>query len=317
MFNIAMVGAGAIAESHKNAILQNDSFSLVAVCDINEDKAKIVASGTNAKIYTDYRVMCESENIDVVILNLPHFLHKEVSVYFLEHRVAVLIEKPMAINVSECDEMINASVKNDIPLVVGHVQKYFGCYKMLREIIASGRLGKLCCITETRNTDYFTGRPSWFLDRKLAGGGIVMNYCAHTLDKIFYVTDVEVAEICAAGNNFLTSDNVEASAQVLLKFTGGETASFTYCGTKIPGQYDTYFYFTNGVAYVEQGGHKLHIRIKGAQPEAYEFNDDDIFGEQIAELEKMLSGENHALITAEQGRKIVDALERIIACIHR
>ena len=139
-----------------------------------------------------------------------------------------------------------------------------------------------------------------------------MDAAANTMSS----TDFEVSEVYASGNNFLTEHDFEASAQILLKFTGGETASFTYCGTRVPGQYDTYFYFTDGVAYVEDGGSKLHIKVKGAEPEIYEFKDDDIFRDQITELEKLLSGEENAIVTAERGREIFDVLERIIKCIH-
>ena len=316
MFRIALVGTGIIADFHKKAILKNSALKIIACCDIDPQKAKAAAEGTDAAIYTDYKQLAENENPDCVILNLPHFLHKDVSIYFLKKGISVLVEKPMANTVAECDEMISEAIKNSAKFGVGHVQKYFDCYRILKDVIASERLGKLCSITETRNIHYFTEvRPRWFLNKKLAGGGIVMNYCAHTLDKIFYATGLEVEKICAFGNNFVSDDDVEATAQVLLKLTGGVTAALTYCGTKVPTQYDTYFYFTEGTVAISKGGDNMRIEKLGEDPELYEFDTDDIFERQITELVKMLKGEENEIVTPQMGRKIIEVNEKIVSMI--
>ena len=316
MFRVGIVGTGIIGASHIKAILKNDEICVGAVCDIDAAKAQEAAALTNAATYTDYKEMAEKESLDCVILNLPHFLHKDVTVYFLNKKIPVLVEKPMANTVGECEEMIEASQSNDTPLAIGHVQKYFECYRNLKAIIEEESLGKLCSITETRNIDYFTPqRPKWFLNKSTAGGGIVMNYCAHTMDKIIYATGLKATEIHAIGNNFLTDDDVEATAQVLVKFENGVTAAFTYCGTHVPTQYDTYFYFTNGTAYIEAGGEKLHIRRLGQPEEITEFDISDLFERQIAQLVKFLKGEENELVTPEIGKQIIAVNEQIVNMI--
>jgi predicted dehydrogenase len=121
-------------------------------------------------------------------------------------------------------------------------------------MIAENRLGKLCGIREVRNCDYFTGRPAWFLDRKLAGGGILMNFGAHTMDKVFYTTGLKVKDVFASGNNFLNDNSVEAIAQLLVTFEGGVSGTFCYCGCKGAREYRTDFYFTGGTAQIAVGG---------------------------------------------------------------
>ncbi len=316
MFKIGLVGTGIIAESHKDAILKTDELKITAVCDIDPQKAETAAEGTGATIYTDYREMAKKEDLDCVILNLPHFLHKEVSVYFLQKGISVLVEKPMANTVSECEEMIATAKKSSAKFGIGHVQKYFDCYRILKDIIDSGKLGKLCSITETRNIYYFTEvRPKWFLNKKLAGGGIVMNYCAHTLDKIIYTTGLEIEDVHAFGNNFVSDDDVEATCQVLLKLTGGVSAALTYCGTKVPTQYDTYFYFTEGTVAIKDGGSSMSVLRLGEEPVVYDFDTSDIFERQIAELVKMLKGEENEIVTPETGKKIIAVNEKIINMI--
>jgi len=314
MFRIGIVGAGIMAAYHKKAMLKNGECVLAAVCDIAAEKAEAIAESVSATVYTDYRKMPEAE-LDGVILNLPHYLHREVTEFFLEKGIPVLVEKPMAISCKECDSMIEASKRYGTPLAVGHVQKYHPCYRELREIFREKRLGELCCITETRNVDYFTDRPKWFLNKKQAGGGIVMNYCAHTLDKIFYVTDLQVEQVMAHGNNFLNEDDVEASAQVLLKMTNGVSAAFTYCATKVPEKYDIYFYFTKGMVWI-QDGWCLWVTDESQQlykPEIdYSCN---IFTAQINEFVKWLKGEPNELVTPEYAREIVSVLEKIYDAI--
>ena len=311
MKRFGIVGAGIIATSHKRALQGNSNCELVAVCDIVAEKAEQIAEGTNARMYTDYKEMQEAEQLDAVILNLPHFLHKEVSIYFLERRIAVLVEKPMANSVEECDAMIEASKQSKTPLAVGHVQRYFVCYRKLKELMAAGTLGKLCLMTETRNVNYFDPkRPRWFLNKKQAGGGIVMNYGAHTLDKMFYTTGLSVESVTAAGQNFLTDDDVEASAQIFLKLSGGVSAAFTYCGCHVPSQYETYFYFTEGVAYI-RGGSELWISERGGALEKIELDyDKDYFVPQLEEFLKLMDGEESEAVTPEYGREVISVLER-------
>jgi len=240
----------------------------------------------------------------------------DVSVYFLEKGISVLVEKPMANTVEECNEMIAAAEKNSAKFGIGHVQKYFECYRIVRDIVESESLGKLCSITETRNIHYFTPqRPKWFLSKKLAGGGIVMNYCAHTLDKIMYATGLDVEDVHAFGNNFISNDDVEATCQVLLRLTGGVTAALTYCGTKLPTQYDTYFYFTEGTVAITRGGSGMSILRLGEEPIVYEFDTSDIFEKQITELVKMLKGEQNEIVTPETGRKIISVNEKIVSML--
>ncbi len=310
MLRIGIVGAGAIGGSHKNAIMNNEKCSIAAICDVVKEKAQELAEGTDANVYTDYKEMQINEQLDGVILNLPHFLHKEITVYFLENRIPVLIEKPMANSVEECDAMIEASQKYNTPLGVGHVQRYFKCHKYLRDLIQRNELGKLCMITETRNINYFPNRPKWFLDKKLSGGGILMNYGAHTLDKLFYMTGFSVDTVCANGSNFLTEDSIEAAAQVLLRFSNGCSAALTYSGCHTPNQYETHMYFTDGAVKIESC-RTLWIS-KGANPlEQVDLSDEnDIFGDQLAEFIKMIEGKDNDLATPSYSREVIAVLEK-------
>ncbi len=311
MFKFGIVGAGAIANSHKEAVADHPECTLMAICDLATEKAQKLAEGTDAHIYTDFKEMADKEELDAVILNLPHFLHKDVSIFFLEKGIAVLVEKPMALCKEECDEMIAAAKKTGTCFAVGHVQKYYEPFQYMREIINNNTLGKLCATTETRNLNYFKGRPGWFVEKDLSGGGILANYGAHSIDRTLYLTGLSVESVNAVGTNFFTDNNVEATAQILLKMSDGSSAAFTYCGTNVMLQYEIYFYFTEGSAHLSIDTGKMILTIlKGSEIiKTIEYDSPDLMHPQLAEFVKMLKGEESLVATPEYGREIMRVLD--------
>ena len=310
MKRIGIVGAGIIGVSHKNAIMKNSRCCLAAVCDVAIEKAQGLVEGMDIPVYADYKEMAQNVRLDAVILNLPHFLHKEVTIYFLERRIAVLVEKPMANSVEECDAMIAAAQKYDTPLAVGHVQRYFEAYRTLRDMIVSEELGKLCLVTESRNIYYFAeNRPKWFFDKTKAGGGIMMNYGAHSLDKLLYTTGASIEKVSANGNNMMNDADVEAAAQLLLKLSNGISASLSYSGCYSPYQEEVIFYFTEGVAKV-CGNRELWISKKGMQFEQVDLDYTVVALErQLVEFLKLLNGDESEIVTPQYGRAVIRVLE--------
>ena len=111
MIKIAIVGTGAIATAHIRAISKLPQCELAALCDLNEVRVKELADGLGVPYFLDYKDIPTSVDVDAVILNLPHGLHVSASVFFLESGVHVLVEKPMANTVEECDTMMAAAKK--------------------------------------------------------------------------------------------------------------------------------------------------------------------------------------------------------------
>ena len=123
MVRIAVVGTGIIGMSHLEAIKNTGVCTLCAVCDINDAKVKEIAKHYQVPYFTDYHEIVKQVDVDAVIINLPHYLHCESTIFFLEHGVHVLVEKPMANTTEECQRMISASDKSNRKLAVGHVQR--------------------------------------------------------------------------------------------------------------------------------------------------------------------------------------------------
>lgn len=311
MIKLGVVGLGGIGLQHLRAIDSSNNCEIAVVCDINCDIAKNISSKYNVPFCVDYKQIADMKDIDAVIINLPHFLHCETTVFFLEHGFHVLVEKPMANTVAECEKMILAAEKNNKKLAVGHIQRFFGANCEVKRVIEGNSLGRLCVFTEFRTINYFDkSRPKWFLSKNAAGGGIVMNYGAHALDKLFYLLDTEIANISSNVDNFKNSEDIEGHAQFFVKFKNGVSATVTFSGYSNSG-YDSVYYFTNGALKVTDTN-LLSRNINGEwETLSVKSTNDDAMLLQIEEFCKYISGVPANIAGGEYGMKIISAIEKI------
>ena len=310
MFRIGIVGTGLIAGAHAKAIAVVDGCALAAVADIDGEKAKAFGERFGAPFFTDYKEMAEKAKLDAVILNLPHFLHCEVSIYFLERGINVLVEKPMANTVIECDKMIAAAKKSNAKLAVGHVQRYYESVKRVKNIIEAEEYGNLVMVREVRASDYITEkRPKWFLSKKLAGGGISMNFGAHSLDRLFYTTGLPVESIRSALSNPLSDNDIDVCAEIFLTLSGGIPVSITLCGAHVPNEFETVYYFERGVVKIVNGS-ELVTFDNGEW--VNHGGRDELMYNQLIEFIKFLKDEPSEIVTPEYGRAIIEVIEKIV-----
>ena len=310
MIKIAVVGTGIIGMSHLEAIKNAGVCELCAVCDVNEEKVKPIAEQYRVPYFTDYREIPEKTTADAVILNLPHFLHCEATVFFLEHGIHVLVEKPMANSVEDCDRMIAARDKSSCKLAIGHTQRYFNVNKYVKNAIESGVYGKLAMMNGMRSINYFLdSRPRWFLDKQKAGGGIGVNYGAHALDTMFYVTGEQMPEAISSMGNLKNDYAIEGHAQFMLRFPDGISMCETLCGYNLSG-HEMVYYFTDGVLKVVDGFDLYQITdngwVKIDIPE-----EEDKLERQLKDFVRYIDGDPGMICTAEDGRKVITVLEEI------
>ena len=173
MVKTAMIGFGGIAQSHKNAHLQFEAEGrekLVAVCDIDPEQVKRrikinledapEVCGGHFNVYTDYEEMLRSEDVDLVDICVPSFLHAKIATEMLERGYNVLSEKPMALNSADCETMLAAyekAKKNGKYLMIGQCLHFYPEYEYLKACIGDGRFGKVTSAVFQR----LSGIPMW------------------------------------------------------------------------------------------------------------------------------------------------------------
>ncbi len=312
MFKLGMIGTGIIAGTYFAALKECSDFKLTAVAEVNEEKAKQVSKEQGVPYYLDYKEMCEKEDIDAVVINLPHFLHCEATVFCLQKGIHVLCEKPMANTVDECEKMIAAAEKSGKMLAIGHVMRYLPAMQVIKEYTDNKTLGELTMVTEVRNEPYFLPqRPRWFLNKKLSGGGICMNFGAHALDKLAYVIGDDFKDINAVCGNLQTDDDVEGHAQIYLTACG-VPASITFSGYAPFRSNDATFFFTKGALRNKNGSLEICDEQFGEfKPFEYDKKYKGAFTYQLEEFAKLIRGEESICPDGEYGKKIISAIEEV------
>src|SRR5699024_8158639 len=121
----------------------------------NKEKADELANLFQVESYQYYQDVLKIKKPDIAVIAVPHFLHKEVALNCIEQGCHVLLEKPMAMNVKECNMIIDASKKNNVCVMVCHTQQYMSENKKVKEIIESGRLGEIIMVNDRRYIYYF------------------------------------------------------------------------------------------------------------------------------------------------------------------
>ncbi len=143
--------------------------------------------------------MFREARLDAVIINTPHALHLEMVLAAAEHGLHVLVEKPMATTVADCDRMIQACREAGVSLVIGQIQHFLPEKLAAEEVLASGELGRVLMIRDYRTTDYRPGtRPDWFFSEAMAGGGALMNIGGHCLDRSIWFGGAPVESLGAS-----------------------------------------------------------------------------------------------------------------------
>jgi predicted dehydrogenase len=171
-----IVGAGLIAgKKHIPAFLRHKrKVELTALCDLNQEGAHKLASQFGVpRVYADLDEMIEKERPDLVDICTPPQTHVRLAVAAMDRGCHVLIEKPMALTVPECDEIVEASERNSVKVCVGHSDLFYYPFMEARELVSKGAIGEFrgMRILLSTPTSYMTSQPDHWA-HKLPGGVI-------------------------------------------------------------------------------------------------------------------------------------------------
>ncbi len=192
MVNVALIGCGTMGRTHANSYKNINNANLIGVCDINMEKAQSIAKISGSHVYLKFEEMLENENIDVVDICIPTYMHKEYALTSMEARKHVFCEKPIALTLKDANEMVRFSEKMSVKFTVGHVVRYFPAYKRAVDAVGQGEIGIPKLIRTTRNQGFPKWSwEGWYMDYEKSGGPI-LDLIIHDFDWInYYFGDVE------------------------------------------------------------------------------------------------------------------------------
>jgi len=182
----ALIGCGRIGQRHAGHI--QHFGELVAVCDIDKDKAEHFSAQYKTSCYTDYLKLLRNERFDVAVICTPNGLHAEQSIAALHQGRHVLVEKPMAIKSEDCISMIEVADKNNRKLFVVKQNRFNAPVAALKRAIDAGKLGKIFSV----QVNCYWNRPAQYYSDGWRGtleldGGTLFTQFSHFIDLLYWL----------------------------------------------------------------------------------------------------------------------------------
>ena len=227
---LAVVGAGLIGQRHVESLSAVEDVSLVCIVD-PAPAAKIFAENKGASWFSSIGEMFDKSKVDGVIIATPNQLHLDNALECIAAGCPALIEKPIAVNVSEAEEIVAAAKTAGLAMLVGHHRRHNGMIKKAKSIIDEGTLGSIVSVQATcwfyKPDDYFD--TGW---RSKHGAGPVFINLVHDIDLLRHLCG-EVASVQALESNAVRGFEVEDTAAIMLSFQNGALGTINISDTAV------------------------------------------------------------------------------------
>ncbi len=265
---IGVIGSGGIGGSHLGAIDAVEGCAVVACCDIVEEVARRVGEERGIPWFVDYQDLLALEAVEAVAVCTPHYLHRPMAVAAAQAGKHVICEKPMAMSVRECDDMIGAAERAGVTLAVIHQTSATPSMQLARRLLEAGELGDLWQAAHLSpglrtNAYYRTGawRGTWHQE----GGGVLINQKVHDLHAMHFLLG-EPASVYGSTKNVAHDVEVEDVATAQFRFRRGVDLSFQVSNACVAPEGHTQILGDRGTLVLSGG-----LRIGRAQRSAREF----------------------------------------------
>jgi predicted dehydrogenase len=306
---VAVFGAGRAGHSHARAIAQNPEAQLVAVFDSDAERANAFAEQHGCLAFTASEAVLRRDDVDLVMIALPNFLHAGAAVEAAQAGKHVFLEKPMADTLEECDQIIAAVERRGVQLLVAHSQRYFSATVRARHILQGGELGQPVFATDTWYKPFgLQDRLPWFRERATGGGMWLMNG-AHMIDRTCWVLDTSVESVHAyIGSPFhgLSADDANLA---YLTLRNGLRAVIAHTGYRERGvdRCEVEVACTGGMLRFDSYSNRLATDCDGAYA-PIELQAVDPFTEELKNLVAAVRGREELRVSPAWGRHILEVL---------
>lgn len=307
----ALIGCGRIATNHVKAVL-NNNLEFIAACDIIENNIESLLTKHNLQKdetiarYTDYKNMLEKHpEIQLVAIATSSGNHAEIALYCIDKGIHVIIEKPMAMNMKDAEEIIRRANSKGVLVSACHQNRFNIAVQQMRKAVEAGRFGKLSHgsihVRWNRNKDYYAQAPwrgTWAED-----GGCLMNQCIHGIDLLRWMLGDEVESVYGVTrqqqHNYLEAEDV---GMAVVTFKNGAIATIEGTTNVYPKNLEETLYLFGENGTVKLGGKSTN------NIDVWDFADETEADEKNKGLEEETSnvyGNGHTSLYAD----MIDAIK--------
>ena len=259
VLRLGIAGLGVASTQILPPLAKLRFIKITAAADARSDAVAKFRQTYDGEGYSTVEDLCRSANVDAVYIATPNALHAEHAITAAKHGKHIIVEKPMAMTLAECDAMNEAAEKHGVKLLCGHTHSFDPPIRKIREIVRSGALGNVCMIN-TWNYNEFMYRPR--MKHELAmSRGVVLNQGPHHVDIVRLIGGGLVRSVRAMTGVWDKARQWEGSYTCYLEFQDGTPATLVYSGY---GFFDTAELFS----WVGEGGQyrdpktNLNVRMR-------------------------------------------------------
>ena len=211
---VAVIGTGFWGKNHARVYKDLTSTDLIAVCDINPERATRIASHFGAKAYTNTSKLLRNKRIDAVsICTWSTKLAKEAQ-KALKMKKHVLVEKPMANNTKQAKKLLEIAEENSVLLSVGFLMRFIPGLKRIKEAVKQKKIGEIVCANAKRVSQW---------PERIGDVGVVKDTAIHDIDIMKYITNEDPIGVYAKTGN-MRHKKFEDYAQIMLTYKDGKSA---------------------------------------------------------------------------------------------
>jgi predicted dehydrogenase len=311
-----LIGCGDIARRRVAPALHDlDNSELVAVSRANFEQAEAFAKMFGAgRWHKDWRDLVSDTEVEAVYIATPVHLHAEQAIAAANAGKHVLCEKPMALNVRECDEMIAACRANDVQLGVAYYRHFYPVMERIKTVLESGEVGK-AVFAQINAFERFDPEPShprrWLLEPELSGGGPMFDFGCHRVEVLMDLFG-KVGGVRSFISNVIFDRKVEDTVSALFQFESGPQAALAVTHGAFEPQDTLDIFGSEGSIHIENLN-KGTVKIKTASGERVEVHEPHPNWHQplIEDFANAVLSGGTPFVDGQVGREVARAVEEI------
>jgi phthalate 4,5-cis-dihydrodiol dehydrogenase len=230
MIKVGIIGAGAFGAQHAQAIADVNGISVVAASRRNKTALAEFTSCFGGRGYADYRDLLDDKEVNAVVIATPHQTHTSVVEAAAQAGKHILLEKPMALTLDECDRIVRWAKKAGIKLMLGHTGHFIPALQSAKKLLESGEMGEVVYGVATKSKQWMNpDRREWHLDRT-QGGGMWLTIGVHALDQLTWLIGAPVEKVSAQMQTRFHDQQADDTGVALLRYANGATGTAVAIG---------------------------------------------------------------------------------------